>query len=185
MSTPEFSHPVKDRQLPAATLTIEANEVERAALAARFGIPRVDTLRAEIALERNGKAIAARGTLTARIAQLCAISGEEFDVAIEEPLALRFIAEGSVDPALSEDNVPGSVSGADIEIELSADELDEIEYSGESFDLGEAVAQSLGLAIDPYAEGPNADAARKEAGITGDDEPSGPLAEALRALKKD
>ena len=72
----------------------------------------------------------------------------------------------------------------DIEIELDADELDEIEFSGESFDLGEAVAQSLGLAIDPYAEGPNADAARKEAGITGDDAPSGLLAEALAALKK-
>ena len=73
----------------------------------------------------------------------------------------------------------------EIEIELAADDLDEIEYSGITFDLGEAVAQSLGLAIDPYAEGPNADATRKAAGISSDDEPSGPLAEALKALKKD
>ncbi|QYU69205.1 hypothetical protein J4558_03410 [Leptolyngbya sp. 15MV] len=53
------------------------------------------------------------------------------------------------------------------------------------FDLGEAVAQSLGLAIDPYAVGPEAEAARREAGIASDDVPSGPLAEALRALRKD
>ena len=178
MNPPEFSRLVKDRQLPAATLVLEANEAERSALAARFGVPRVDALRAEVSLEQDGKAIAARGTLTAHIVQLCAISGEEFEVAIEEPLALRFVEEGSVDPALAD-------ADEEIEIELSADELDEIEYSGESFDLGEAVAQSLGLAIDPYAEGPNADAARKQAGIVGDDAPSGPLADALRALKRE
>ena len=46
-------------------------------------------------------------------------------------------------------------------------------------------AQTLALAIDPYAEGPDADATREKAGIKSDDAPSGPLAEALgAALKK-
>lgn len=175
MSAPEFSRIVKDRQLPAAVLVLEAEEAEREALAARFGIPLVESLRAEVSLEQDGKAVRVTGRLTARILQNCAVSGEEFEVEIDEPLALRFVEEGTTDPALLED--------AEIEIELSGDECDEIEYSGESFDLGEAVAQSLGLAIDPYAEGPGADAARKEAGIVGDDASSGPLADALRALK--
>lgn len=52
-------------------------------------------------------------------------------------------------------------------------------------DLGEAVAQSLGLAIDPYAIGPDADTARKEVGIVQEGEQEGPLAAALAALKKD
>ncbi len=177
MSTPELSRMVRARQLPAAALVIEANEAERAALARRFGIPRIDRLYAEVSVEQDGKAVRATGTLSARIVQNCAISGEEFEVSIEEPLALRFVEEGTIDAALSEDD--------EIEIELSPDECDEIEYAGESFDLGEAVAQSLGLVIDPYAEGPNADAARKQAGIVGDDVPSGPLADALRALKRE
>lgn len=179
MPAPEFSRMVKLRPLPGGKLVIEANEAERAALAKRFGLPAIEALSANVELEQDGKAIRATGTLAASVTQLCAISGEDFTTTISEPLALRFVEEGSIDPALSEDE--------DIEIELSADELDEIEYSGDSFDLGEAIAQSLGLAIDPYAEGPNADAARNKAGITSDEEqaPSGPLAEALKALKKD
>ena len=49
------------------------------------------------------------------------------------------------------------------------------------------MAQTLALAIDPYREGPDADEARKKAGIVSDEDhaPSGPLAEALAGLKKD
>ena len=177
MSAPEFSRMVKLRPLPGGKLVIEANEAERAALAERFELPYIDAIRATVELEQDGKAIRATGTLAASVTQLCAISGEEFATQISEPLALRFIEEGRVDPALAEDE--------EIEIELDAEDLDEIEYSGDAFDLGEAIAQSLGLAIDPYAEGPNADEARKSAGISSDDAPSGPLAEALKALKKD
>mgnify|MGYP006139369497 CR=1 FL=1 len=60
----------------------------------------------------------------------------------------RFVPEGSIEVADDE------------EIELASDSPDEIEFDGESFDVGEAVAQSLGLAINPYAEGPRADAVR-------------------------
>lgn len=175
MSTSELQRLVKARHLPADPLVIEASEAERAALARRFDLPRILALRAVVELDREASAVRATGTLAARIVQLCAISDEEFETAIDEPLALRFVEEGRIDPALAEDE--------EIEIELSGGELDEIEFAGESFDLGEAVAQTLGLAIDPYAEGPHADAARKQAGITSDDAPSGPLADALRALK--
>ena len=74
------------------------------------------------------------------------------------------------------------VQSEDEEVELDADELDEIPFESHAFDLGEAVAQSLALAIDPYATGPEADRVRKEAGL-GDETTSGPFA-ALAALKK-
>ena len=114
--------------------------------------------------------VAVSGRLAAEIVQTCGVSGEDFPVRIEEPIALRFVPE-----------VVRSVP--DEEIELEEAELDEIEYSGDAFDLGEAIAQTLGLAIDPYAEGPNADAASREAGIISDEAPSGPLADALRKLR--
>jgi len=106
--------------------------------------------------------------LWADIVQTCAVTGDDLPVAIEEPLALRFVPEAPV---------------TDEEIELEEEELDEIPYTGSSFDLGEAVAQSLALAIDPFATGPDADRVRKEKGLL-DEGASGPFA-ALAALKKD
>ncbi|GAB5349801.1 YceD family protein [Alteriqipengyuania sp. 357] len=174
---PEFRRPISLRQIPGQPVELTATEAERTALAKRFGISAVDRLVARISLDRQGERISAEGTLEADIVQPCAVSGEDFPVSIEEDVALRFVPEGSIHPSLQE--------GDDIEIELEEGDLDEIEYSGDSFDLGEAVAQTLALAIDPYAEGPNADAAREKAGIKTDDAPSGPLAEALgAALKK-
>lgn len=175
MSAPELSRPIKIRPLPGDPVVVEATEAERAALARRFDLSAVESLRAEIELEEKGKAIRATGRLDAEIMQACAISAEDFSVTISEPVDLKFVPEGTLAAVESEDE----------EIELEADDCDEIEYSGDAFDLGEAIAQTLGLAIDPYAEGPNADAARKAAGISSDDVPSGPLAEALAALKRD
>ena len=177
---PELSRRIKAKGLPAEAVVIEADASERAALAERFGLPGIDHLRAEVALEQKASAIRATGTLKAAIRQACAISGEDFPAHIDEPIDLRFVEQSTFDPAISE--------GEELEIELEADDCDEIEYAGDAFDLGEAVAQTLGLAIDPYAEGPNADAARKSAGITSEDEQQGPLAEklaaGLAALKK-
>ncbi|WP_285713587.1 YceD family protein [Erythrobacter oryzae] len=168
----ELSRMIKTRPLAGGPVVIEASAEERAALALRFGLGAVEALRAEVALEQRPRAIRATGRLTATIQQPCAISGEDFPVAIDEPIDLRFVDEGQRPATEAE------------EIELEADDCDEIGYSGEMFDLGEAVAQTLGLAIDPYAEGPNADAARKAAGIVQEGEQLGPLADLLAGLKK-
>lgn len=168
----ELSRLIRTRPLPGGSVVIEATPEERAALAARFGLGAVEALRAEITLDQRPRAIRATGRLTAAIQQPCAISGEDFPVAIDEPIDLRFIEAGQLTATEAE------------EIELEADDCDEIEYAGEMFDLGEAVAQTLGLAIDPYAEGPNADAARLAAGIVQEGEQLGPLADLLAGLKK-
>ncbi len=166
---------VKARPLPASAVVIEATEAERAALAARFGLGAVASLRAEVDLEQKPSAIRATGRLRAAIRQPCAVSGEDFPVTIDEPVDLRFV-EQHQRPMPSEE---------DAEIELEADDCDEIFFEGDMFDLGEAVAQTLGLAIDPYAEGPNADAFRAAAGIVKEGEQMGPLADLLAGLKKD
>jgi uncharacterized metal-binding protein YceD (DUF177 family) len=164
---------IKARPLPAGAVVIEASPEERAALAARFGLGAVESLRAEVMLDQKPRAIRATGRLRAAIMQPCAISGEDFPVAIDEAVDLRFVEENQR-PATPDE-----------ELELEADDCDEIGFAGDMFDLGEAVAQTLGLAIDPYAEGPNADAARVAAGIVQEDEVLGPLADLLAGLKKD
>lgn len=176
MSAPEFSRLIKARPLPAGLVEVEASEAERAALADRFGIISIGELKAEVSLEERKAAICAIGTLEASVTQSCAVSGEDFPVSINEKVDLRFVRESALPANRTEDG--------EIEIELSIDDGDEIEFSGEAFDLGEAIAQTLGLAIDPYAEGPNAVEARKKAGIVAEGEQGGPMAEALAALKK-
>ncbi|MEP3049737.1 MAG: DUF177 domain-containing protein [Erythrobacter sp.] len=178
MNRLELSRPIKAKPLPLQAIVIDADEQERGALAGRFALPAIHALHAEIALSEGSDAILGIGSLQAEIIQNCAISGEEFPVAIAEDITLKFVAELAPDARLPE-------GGDGAEIELDAEDCDEIEYSGDMFDVGEAVAQSLGLAIDPYAEGPNAETARAAAGIAKEGEQDGPLAEMLTALKKD
>lgn len=168
MSAPEFSHVIDLRQITDQPVVLEPDEAARRRLAGRFGIPGIKAMRAELQLCPEGTKVEAKGRLTAKIIQSCAISGDDFPVSIDEQIALRFV------PA-RQTLVP------DEELEISADDCDEIEYEGTAFDLGEAVAQSLALAIDPFAEGPNADKARKEHQLGGE-VASGPFA-ALAALK--
>jgi uncharacterized metal-binding protein YceD (DUF177 family) len=168
MNAPEFSRLVDRRQLTAQPVTVVADETERAALTRRFGLVAIGRLEATVTLETDADAVLAEGTLTADIVQSCAVTGDALPVAISEPLALRFVPE---------------IAPEGEEVELTGEELDEIPYAGTSFDLGEAVAQSLALAIDPYATGPDADAVRMEEGLA-DESSNGPFA-ALSALKKE
>jgi hypothetical protein len=168
MSDGGFERIVKLDRLPAE-LSIEADAAECVALARRFGLPAVHALLASVSLSQDGDSVEARGRLSARFDQRCAIADEPFANSIDEPLAIRFV------PAIA----PGTEDEA---IEFADEDADEIEYDGTSFDLGEAVAQSFGLALDPYATGPDAELARRAGGIVEEDAPSGPFS-ALAALK--
>ena len=166
----EFTRMIDVRQAEGKHAMLEASAVERAALAERFGIVSIHTFTADVVLRRNGRDVAADGSLAADIVQACAVSGEDLAVSVREQVALRFIPDDQLDQVHDE-------------VELEADELDEIPYSGTQIDLGEALAQSLALAIDPFITGPNADEARKRSGIQ-IEAASGPFA-ALAALKKE
>lgn len=169
MITSEFSREFDIRQAEGKHVRLEATEAERAALARRFGLVRIDSLEASVLLTRSGDGVVeVEGTLSARFVQSCAVSAENLPVSAQEPLSFRFVPQNTAHKP-------------DEEVELDASDLDEIEYSGTRFDLGEAVAQSLALAIDPFLTGPNADAARQAAGI-GTPEDQGPFA-ALKGLK--
>ncbi|MFB0613864.1 YceD family protein [Aurantiacibacter poecillastricola] len=171
MPAPELSRPIDIRGITDKPVVIEANEAERGALARRFGLVSLDSLTATLVLDTEGSEVNVTGPLRARIVQSCAVSGEDLPVTIVEEIALRFVPESD----WAEEDAE--------EVELSEDELDAVPYDGTQFDLGEAVAQSLGLAIDPYAVGPEADEARRRHGLVEEGEPNGPLADALRGLK--
>ena len=169
MSTGEFSRIVKCDHLPPGPLTIAANDSERAALAQRFRLTSIERLSAVVRLAESDGSIDVTGRLEAGFHQRCAIADVPFANSLDESLAIRFVR------ALA----PGSEEEA---LEFGADDPDEIEYDGASFDLGEAIAQSFGLAIDLYAVGPDAETVRREAGLADENAPTGPFA-ALAALR--
>ena len=166
MTALEFSRLIDRRHLPGAPLYLAADEAEREALASRFGLVSIGRLEAEVSLEADDEAVDAQGTFSADIVQACAVTGDDLPVTIAEPISLRFVPEAVVEEE---------------EVELEEEDLDEIPYYGTAFDLGEAIAQSLALAIDPYATGPDAERVRREKGLAGE-AASGPFA-ALAALK--
>ena len=164
----EFSRIQDLRALPAGPITLSASAEECAALAKRFALVAVNSLHADVTVIGQGAKVDVTGRLVADIVQTCAISGDDLPVRIDEPVKLRFV------PA-------ATTHRPDEEVELDADALDEIEYQGTQFDLGEELAQGLAVAIDPFLAGPNAEEARRKAGLL-NETASGPFA-ALAGLK--
>ena len=167
--TPEFSRPFRLDELGGAprSVTIESTEAERAALATRFGLLSIENLSASAEMTREGEVVSAKGRLTASVVQPCVASGEPVPAIIAEDFTLRF--------------VPAAADPEAEEIELDESALDEIDYEGGAIDLGEAAAQTLALALDPFPRAPGADEKLREAGVIGEGE-AGPFA-ALKALK--
>lgn len=151
---------------------IEAGPDECEALALRFGLVALDALSAEAELSRSGEAATAVGRLRAKVTQSCVGSGEPVEAEVAEGFRVDF-------RPLPADSRPED------EIELGEGELDVAFYEGGAIDLGEAVAQTLLLALDPYPRSPAAEAALRDAGVKGEEEArieSSPFA-ALAALK--
>jgi uncharacterized metal-binding protein YceD (DUF177 family) len=151
---PEWVRIADIRHLPTGTQDIVGDETTRRRLAGRFGLSAIDRLVATVTFDVHDATISVTGRIRAAIIQVCAISGEDFPVAIDEAVNLRFVPVRDA-------------AAPDEEIEITADDCDEIEYAGLTFDLGEALAQTLALSIDPFAQGPDADRARAEHGLAG------------------
>ena len=175
MSAPEFSRPVRLDPLGSEprALAIEAEAAERAALAKRFGLVAIERLSAEARLVRKGTEIMASGRIAAAVAQSCVASGEPVEAIVDEPFELVFR------PSPSEIR-------PDEEVELNEAELDIVFYEGGSIDIGEAVAETMALSLDPFPRAPGADEALKAAGVKSEEEagPFGALASLRDKLKR-
>lgn len=163
--TPEFSRIVSLARLPEAgrEVRIEASAAECVALARRFGIPAVNRLEAALRLHPEpGGAVMVTGRLSAEVVQECVITLEPVTQAVEDAVSLR-------------------VPGPDEEPSDDPEAPDEIPSDGDAVDLGEAVAEQLSLALDPYPRAPGASLPGEGEGE--EPPPGGPFA-ALSALRR-
>lgn len=139
MSRLELSRPVRlDRIGQQETRhEVVASAEECAALARRFDIPAIASLTCRFGLRQApGASVIADGVLEARVTRICVATLEAFDMPVRESFRLRFVPEDRLSDGIDPD----------------AD--DEVPYQGESIDLGEATAQQLALALDPYPRKP-------------------------------
>ena len=156
-----------DRVHDGERIDLIATDEEREALAKRLGLVALDRLVAHCVVDHQGAAIRARGRIKASLTQACVASGEPLPAYIDEAFELHFQPEPTRTP--------------DDEIELSGDELDVIFHDGQAIELGEAIADTLAVSLDPYPRGPNAEVALQQAGVLSEEQ-AGPFA-ALAALK--
>jgi len=120
---------------------ITAEAAERQALAARFGLVSLDALGAGLELRRQaGDIIHVSGHLSADVVQSCVVSLVPIPAHIEADFAIDYGAgvpdEGDEFDPLGPD-APEPIIGGQI-------------------DLGEAIAQQLAVALDPYPRAPGA-----------------------------
>ncbi len=139
MPDPEFSRVISVSRISPHGVEehLEAKPAEREALAKRFDLLAVPMLKARVALmPGSGQAITAQGLLEAEVVQCC--------VATLEPLTSRLAADIHVVFMPEEAGKESSNPPFD-------DREDEYEfYKGGKIDLGEMVAQHLGVSIDLY-----------------------------------
>ncbi len=173
MTETEFSRPVTVSRLShqEKTFEIEADAGEREALARRFNILAVDSLSARLwlALVGGGKLVRLRGRFVADVVQACVVTLEPVRAHVEEDFDLTYSGEASED-------------GAEVVVDLELEDPPEPIDDG-MVDMGEAVAEHLALALDPFPRAPGAVFAS-----SAEEEPSSastanPFA-ALAALKK-
>jgi uncharacterized metal-binding protein YceD (DUF177 family) len=148
-------------------LDLVADDGERATICERLGLLSLDALKAHAVLKREGEAIAATGRVQASCAQSCVATGEPVPAHVDEAFALSFVPEPSGRP--------------DEEVELGGSELDTVFHDGKTIAIGDALVDTLSLALDPYPRSAGAEAALKDAGVISEEE-AGPFA-ALAALK--
>lgn len=170
LPSPELSQIIKLSDIGGAALTgkIIANEDQRQALAKRFDLPSIELITANYRLKANEHKITFTGDILSELHQACAISGQPFPVHIAEKFNINFVEKTDVPPS-------------EEEVELASEDCDIIEYEATQIDLGEAIAQTLYLALDPYPRGPDADAIAEKKGLKSEEE-AGPFG-ALAALK--
>jgi uncharacterized metal-binding protein YceD (DUF177 family) len=161
--TPELHRPVAVERIGAGgqDITVEASAAECTALARRMDLPAVLSLMCRFHLAQDtADTLIARGHLVAHVVQTCVLSLEDFGATVEEHFTVRCVPEGQE----SDDTDP--------------DALDEITYVDGTLDLGEAAAEQLALALDPYPRAPGAELPEIEA------EPDAHLFAGLGAVKR-
>jgi hypothetical protein len=143
--TNELSRRVVVEPWPHGGMAVDlsADAAERRSLAERFGLLELRALRGHGRLERRGAELVLQGWLEADVVQECVVSLEPVAARLRKPVERRYRRGGASAAAQARFEPHGTII-------LDADEADVEPVVGGEIDLGEAFAEELGLALDPY-----------------------------------
>jgi hypothetical protein len=131
------------------SVDVSADAAERRALAARFDLLELPALRGRGRLERRGDEVVLCGWLEADVVQECVVTLEPAPARLRQPIDRRYRLGGASDAARTPYEPQGTV--------LLDDDAPEVEpVVGREIDVGEAFAEELGAALDPYPRAPGA-----------------------------
>lgn len=125
---------------------LEVSPEERAALAKRFNLLDLPSLNAEgeITASDHGRRARVEGIVRAHVVQSCVVTLDPVDADIEERFVRTYM------------NAPAEAESGEIVVDMSEDDPPDPVVRGQ-IDVGEAVAEILGLALDPYPRVPGAE----------------------------
>jgi uncharacterized metal-binding protein YceD (DUF177 family) len=139
---PEFSRVISIARLgdDAAAYQVTASDAERVALARRFGLVAVERFAADVLMSRETSGgIRLKAEIEADIVQECVVTLEPFASRIADDFNLVYRRR---------------VAQQNEILDVDEDEFEPL--TGEEIDIGEAVAQQLSLALDPFPRAPGA-----------------------------
>ena len=131
------------------TMEISAEAQELAALARRFGLVAVESLVAKVTLKRDGaeQLMRLRGHFSARVTQSCVVTLEPVGSLVEGAV------EGDYTTGEDAAAPPVRHMAPDDDVAPGEDDRPEL-LEGDEIDIGEVVAEQLGLDLDPYPRRP-------------------------------
>jgi len=144
----EFTRPVEIARLNRGEqhFKIAANAEERAALARRFDLLGLDKLEADVRLEAvAGGLVRLEADLAADVSQACVVTLTPVKARLAESFTLLYGEGGEAN---------------EVALDGEAETIEPI--TGGVIDIGEAVAQQLSLALDPFPHAPGATLAPPE-----------------------
>lgn len=139
-----LSRPLEVSRVPASGCleVVTADPDELAALAAAMKLPAIYSLVGQLTVSPwRGQGFKVQGHLAAELDQVCVVTLEEFRDRIEDQIVRYFLPRDALRP-----DEAAMVEEGDADL-----------FDGGTIDLGEVVAESLALALDPYPRRPGAE----------------------------
>ena len=127
-------------------LRLEASHEARAQLGRELDLETVQRLEAEVVVRPWLDGVEIEGRVEALVTRLCGVTLEPFDVALDEPLKVRVVPQGSPNAPRAE---------AEIIVDLNAEDPPD-EAPGDGVDVSAYVVETLALALDPFPRKPGA-----------------------------
>lgn len=161
-----FHRTVAPEDIPpeGLSLELEADAETLTTLCRRFDLRALNRLVARLQVQRSGMGIRIDGDFAADVVRTCVVTLTDFETVIAESVHILYLPD------------PGDADAAGVVIDPdSAEDTEPLPEAG--VDPGEAVAQSLSLALDPFPRAPDASEVDPDALSAGrDDEESSPFA---------